>query len=564
MIKCNHCGNMTPDGPMCQFCGAPLSSKNDAGFSQRTGTQEQSELPAWLESLRVGERPAPQTSGSLDFSTTDFMEESPLPSWMRSERAEANESSSLSAAAPERLPAFQNQIPDGGNFPATGFAAQSLIDEKSLPAWMKEGQQAPPPSPGSLSASSLLQQDNVPDWMKTLQQQPDANPAPYRESAGQFEQSTQSATSPSSNNLGPGFSAHDLLDQQALPSWMKPASEHNTLVPQNDSFGQIGQGTPVAQSGFSASSLLDADALPQWMREGGRNSQANTVPPQPAWPTQSSSGMGWSESSSSPNWSMGQNSSMASPPPMQTNAMTGQGSGLPASSFVDANALPEWLRNAADQSPQPMQSSQPDLSGSRPGSYAIPPRVDNVRVPSRPRGNEPGASESSEVAANVFASMLGVASNAPTYPNQPQGAYQQPAQANQPGQMSQMPGQMGQAPGQMSQPSMPSGSFPGPHSIANTPPSLGGTPPYNPGGMPANAFGTPDARGFSSAPNYGNSFPGNNLNQAGNPASMGSPYRTGSVPPPSQPGSQSAEMNGEQKNTKKRGLFGAFLDWLSR
>nr|MBA2678854.1 hypothetical protein [Ktedonobacteraceae bacterium] len=63
---------------------------------------------------------------------------------------------------------------------------------------------------------------------------------------------------------------------------------------------------------------------------------------------------------------------------------------------------------------------------------------------------------------------------------------------------------------------------------------------------------------------YGNSFPGNNFNQVGNPASMGSPYHPGNVPPPSQPGYQSAEMNGDQKNTKKRGLFGAFLDWLSR
>ncbi|MBA2679665.1 MAG: hypothetical protein H0U76_14860, partial [Ktedonobacteraceae bacterium] len=458
MIKCNRCGNMTPEGPMCQFCGTPLSSKNDAGPSQRTGAQEQAELPAWLESLRVGERAAPHTGGSLNFSTADFMEEGPLPSWMRSERAEANESSSMPTAAPEHLSAFPGQVPDGGNLPPSGFAAQSLIDEKSLPAWMKEGQQTPPPAPGGLSASSLLQQDDVPNWMKTLQE-PDATPAPYQERAGQPEQASKAAPLPSSNNLGPGFSARDLLDQQALPSWMKPGSEQNTSMPQHESFEQSGQITPVPQSGFSASSLLDAEALPQWMREGGQNSYSNAAPSQPSWPTQAPSGMGWPESSSSPSWSVGQNSSMATPPPIQT----GQGSGLPASSFVDANALPEWLRNAANQSPQAMQPSQLGLSGPRQGSYAVPPRGENVRVPSRPRGNEPGASDSSEVAANVFASMLGVASNSP---NQPQQAYQQPTQVSQPGQLNQAMGQMGQ-------PSMPSGSFAGPHAIANTPLSMG-------------------------------------------------------------------------------------------
>jgi hypothetical protein len=38
---------------------------------------------------------------------------------------------------------------------------------------------------------------------------------------------------------------------------------------------------------------------------------------------------------------------------------------------------------------------------------------------------------------------------------------------------------------------------------------------------------------------------------AGNP--------TGGLPGPSKPG-----ITGEEKNTKKRGLFGALLDWLSR
>ncbi len=545
MIKCNRCGDMTPAGPMCQSCGAPLSSRNDAGFSQRTGAQEQSDLPAWLESLRVGERPAPSMDGSSNFSTADFMDEGPLPSWMRSERAEMSEPSNMPMSAPEHLSAFPGQAPNGGTFPPNGLAAQSLIDEKSLPSWMKEGGQTPPSSPGGLSASSLLQQDNVPDWMKTLQQQPGATPTPSYQEQG-FEQSTRAALS---SDPGPGFSARDLLDQQALPSWMKPQDERNASAPQAESFRQTGPSTPLQQSGLSASSLLDVNSLPQWMSEGGRDPNPSVGPQQPSWPAQTPPGMGWSQDNTPSNWPLGQTPPMSAQQP--ADPAFGQNGSLSASSFIDANVLPEWLRNAGEQRPQP-DLSGPQRQGS---SYSIPPRADNVRVPSRPRGNEPGASESSEVAANVFASMLGVASTAPTYPNQAQGPYQQPVQAGQPGQMGQL--------GQVGQPTMPPGSYPGPRPVPNTPAGMGGASPYASPGMPANTLGAssaPGAPGSLTTPGYGNSFPGNN--QMGNQPSMGSPYYPGMAP--SQPVSQSAEMNGEQKNAKKRGLFGAFLDWLSR
>lgn len=94
-------------------------------------------------------------------------------------------------------------------------------------------------------------------------------------------------------------------------------------------------------------------------------------------------------------------------------------------SLIDVNALPEWLRSAAD-SPQ-SQQGQVDQAGNRYAggpnttpNYTFPPRAENVRVPNRPR-NEAGTNEGSEVAANVFSSMLGVASNAPQYPAQQQG-----------------------------------------------------------------------------------------------------------------------------------------------
>ena len=86
------------------------------------------------------------------------------------------------------------------------------------------------------------------------------------------------------------------------------------------------------------------------------------------------------------------------------------------------DALPDWLRPAEDQLQNgaflPEQQGRAENAGQAPfGVHGFPARPDNMRVPSRPRG-EIGSHEESEVAANVFASMLGVASAAPYFPGQ--------------------------------------------------------------------------------------------------------------------------------------------------
>ena len=86
------------------------------------------------------------------------------------------------------------------------------------------------------------------------------------------------------------------------------------------------------------------------------------------------------------------------------------------------DALPDWLRPAEDQFQNgaflPEQQGMAENVGQASfGVHGTPGRPDNMRVPSRPRG-EIGSHEESEVAANVFASMLGVASAAPYFPGQ--------------------------------------------------------------------------------------------------------------------------------------------------
>ena len=92
---------------------------------------------------------------------------------------------------------------------------------------------------------------------------------------------------------------------------------------------------------------------------------------------------------------------------------------LPAGSLIDANVLPDWMRPNEAQRPD-MASHPPQQNPAenpRQASFGVPSRSENMRVPSRPRA-EIGYVEESEVAANTFASMLGVASVAPNIPGQ--------------------------------------------------------------------------------------------------------------------------------------------------
>src|SRR5260370_16578770 len=59
------------------------------------------------------------------------------------------------------------------------------------------------------------------------------------------------------------------------------------------------------------------------------------------------------------------------------------------------------------------QAGMPPIGNARPVAGSAP-RIENARVPSRPR-SEMVPLEESEVAANVFSSMLGVSSSAPNF-----------------------------------------------------------------------------------------------------------------------------------------------------
>lgn len=404
--------------------------------------------------------------------------EGAVPVWMRSAEGEAKEAPPPSTLRPS---SFSAPNTDERPMSRRSINANSLIDEQSLPAWMR--QDGPPtaaPPQKNIPASSLIQAESVPEWMRTLQQQPAASPP------AQAAQSTV-PVSP----LPPDFSARDLIDPQSLPPWM--VQQGGSPVTPAPSKGQT----------FSASSLLDMNALPAWMRES--DAERGTTPGATYGDVEGQGQHGAIASRAQPWQQQGFPAAPSSPHPMQTptGSSVNQTAGpsqnnLSAASFIDRNALPEWLRAEAEQQPSPIRPLSPP-SGSTgnmlqpargAGSYAVPPRsAEHVRVPNRPRG-EMGPPESSEVAANVFASMLGVASNAPQFPAQVQGmpnGQRSPQQGMHPGMPPSQYGLQGQMPGafppgapqQMPQ-GYPAGAYNPGHS-GNFQPNSVGMPPMGPG-----------------------------------------------------------------------------------
>ncbi|MGH2494700.1 MAG: hypothetical protein ACRDIV_08335, partial [Ktedonobacteraceae bacterium] len=335
---CNRCGKQIPVGlARCQNCGTPLSSAANTGAN----AQEQSELPAWLESLRANERPGAPAGGQPGFSTADLIDDNDIPGWMRADQAQdrgESDSNKHPAIRPASMSAPNTDA--GMMMRPESFSARDLIDPVSLPSWMNPNQ--PPSGPAAPAPSGRTQE----------------SPAPR-------------------------FSASDLIDSQSLPSWVSSGQANPPVPPLNSATWQ-GSPTPAApvppmpprnvengpQSGLSASSLLDVNSLPPWLRDGQQG--------QPG-----------------------------------SNNMS-------AGSLIDMNALPSWLR-AVDGQPQGQggqmgRNAPPPLHGTA-------PRIESARVPSRPRA-EMMPPEQSEAAANVFSSMLGVASNAPYYPAQNGGGQQ--------------------------------------------------------------------------------------------------------------------------------------------
>ena len=449
----------------------------------------------------------PLSNVANNTNNIDAQEQGELPAWL------------------ESLRAIERPGPSAGGQP--GFSTADLIDDDDLPGWMRAEQSQdrgesdsskhPAIRPASMSApntdantmrvggfsaSDLIDPVSLPSWMN-----PNAQPA-HPATRGANEQqvypqgvSPQSTSGVHSYQEAPTpFSANDLIDRQSLPNWMSPGQANQPVPPLNPA-PATWQGSPAPsaptpprniesgpQTGLAGSSLLDVNSLPPWLREG-------------------QSGQGQPGSNN-----------------------------MSAGSLIDMNALPSWLRAADGQSQgSPVgRNVPPPLSGTS-------PRVESARVPSRPRA-EMMPPEQSEVAANVFSSMLGVASNAPYYPAQ-NAAGQQNFQG---------------APGQ------PSGSL---YTAQPALPSVFNSEPGQPSGMatPASQTGQGSMPGAYAGNNYNNAYQNSYPNMQ-NPYAANPANNAGQSMPQQTPGTfnsgQGVPTSSAGAKPGKRSFLDTIREWF--
>lgn len=441
----------------------PLTAASGSAGMMGPGQEEPQELPAWLESLRAHEKPVASNSGAQPFTMDELVDENSMPSWMRQDQSRLAE-----AGASDAFPAVP---PTAQQAPGSNLEASSLIDKQALPEWMRTTQENDPSAPAGqgFSANSLVQQETLPEWMKNLAStaeqptlaQPAAEnyglPATPPVGASRAPQTPAPFPEPTPEQ---GFLANSLVDQQAMPDWMKGAQEA----------GQQGQSrSGPLSSGFAAGELIDQRTLPNWMKDQQGRENANPVSAMgvPVSGSGQTTGMNQEttgdvgmpastlvDQSSLPTWMSAGN---------QTGSPQGTpqpGNGMPASSLVDMNAMPTWLKNEehtqgnqqpgsgmsagslVDMNAMPtwLKNSESTQPGQSAGARGVPARAEGMRVPSRPRGNMNAQGQNSEAAANVFSSMLGVAASTPQLPGapehqpgiapgqQPQAAWQSPQQ----------------------------------------------------------------------------------------------------------------------------------------
>ena len=392
----------------CQHCGMPLVSSTGGAIG--AGQSEQQELPAWLESLRAHERPVPGGQENRQpFSMDELVDEDSMPSWMRQDRLKVAESGNS-----DSLPAMPGGVgPEKQNGPSSGFQAGSLIDERSLPAWMRENQSqgsSQPVAGQNVSANSLVDQQGLPAWIKDLSQ---AAPPQTPTMNNQYGQATQAPamnnqygqaappqTPPIMNQYGlpvqtpvtpptmpgalhvpltpatneppaHGFSAHDLLDMQAMPGWMSGAQGPG----QGPGSPPSTQPIPMGQ-GFSAGELVDQGSVPAWMKnlQGQEKSDPQSAMGVPVNGRGQMTGMGQGmqgtmsgegmpagsllDKNSMPSWMQeNQLGSMQGPPPA--------GQSMAGGSLLDKNSMPSWMQESQLGS---MQGPQPGGQGMSAGS----------------------------------------------------------------------------------------------------------------------------------------------------------------------------------------------------
>lgn len=375
----------------------PLTAASGGAGMMGLGQEEPQELPAWLESLRAHEKPVASNSGAQPFTMDELVDENSMPSWMRQDQSRLAE-----AGASDAFPVVP---PTAQQAPGSNLEASSLIDKQALPEWMRATQENDSSAPAGqgFSANSLVQQETLPEWMKNLastaEQPTVAQPAtknyglPATPPVGASRAPQTPAPFPEPTPEQ-GFPANSLVDQQEMPDWMKGAQG-------TEQQGQSRSG-PLG-SGFAAGELIDQRTLPNWMKDQQGRENANPVSAMgvPVSGSGQTTGMDQGttgdvgmpastlvDQSSLPTW-MSEGNQADSP-----QGTPQPGNGMSAGSLVDMNAMPTWLKNSENA---PQHAGSPQHTQQTSGGMSAGSLVDMNAMPTWLKNSEnaqPGAGQS--------------------------------------------------------------------------------------------------------------------------------------------------------------------------
>lgn len=336
--------------------GASTGMQPGDGMSAQSLIDEHA-LPEWLRAQAPAAAPAapsfgaPQPAIAQSLATSASAE--PLPTWLNQVYSDAQVPRVPAAPAQQGIPAA-SQAPTAMPRVQAGLPASQFVDESALPSWLK--------AQGGLSMGEAAapQVGAIP-----LGRPEEAPPTVLMPGRGQ---SLASAAEPAPSAGGLNFSASDLIDPSALPSWIQgePAPQPNFSSTQGWTQGQpavqmpspsqqqqlpqSGALFPPAPDGLGhRSAQLDAD-MPQWGSEPQWGAHQHAVAPRmdAAMPSgrPPQDDHAWFQPSDDEAYQRPHGAAPARP--MMPEGLAGDGLKRPLSSAE----LPPWLRGGEPVAPQ--------------------------------------------------------------------------------------------------------------------------------------------------------------------------------------------------------------------
>jgi len=374
--------SLPPPAPTSPFDGASLVDEASLPDWLRSSRQTEPLPLPFTVSESVGAKGVTAKNQPAAPASQSGADDEELPEWLRQVYTEAH------------VPPLNPEKPPSAREPGSTLSAASLVDERSVPKWIREANQtsplpnledvlsapplfsgppASPPVAGTtattpppagapttwLEGNALLDEASLPEWLRTIGEPPSASSAAK----------TPFAPPPAAGQSLPGstsgiFSAAELIDTQALPAWMK--TEESKASPAQPGDAPREAKPAGSTSGiFSAAELIDTQALPAWMKT--QEPQAAPAPPadtpREAKPAGSTSGIFSAaeliDTQALPAWMKTQKPQIEFEAPVETSETprpSGSTSGIfSAAELIDTQALPAWIKEQ-DQGPAGSQT----------------------------------------------------------------------------------------------------------------------------------------------------------------------------------------------------------------